>query len=430
MNIRAISQDWAEQKGYYRFLENEQVRSSELVKSLASACEQQVEGLHVLAVSDSSEINLQAHAKRVKGEGLGVVGNDQDLGFFIHPTLVLNGANGFPIGISTVSMWSRSPERQDKQTRRYKQLPIEEKESFKWLESAQNSQRCFQLGGAKSVTYIGDREADIYEEWVTIPNRQTHVLVRACRDRLLVGTEQTLFEHLSAQPCEGTYNLAVTADARQERTEREAWMAVRCCPVQLQRPQRLQGTDYPLSVALYAVDVQEVQPPFGQTPVHWRLLTTHPVLCIEQALQIVEWYAWRWRIEQLFATLKQGGLNLEATQLESASAIRRLCVLALSAAVRILQLAIGREDTEQSASLVFSAPEQQCLVQLAPTLNGRTLKQQNPYPPLTLAWSTWLIARLGGWSGYLRQRPPGTATLFQGLRRFDALFTGWSLAHG
>lgn len=186
--------------GYYRFLENQQVSLSELAKSLSAHCQQQVEGLHVLAVSDSSEINLQAHAGRLKPEGLGVVGNNQDLGFFIHPTLALNAASGFPLGISSVQMWSRPAERPDKHTRRYKQLPIQEKESLKWLESAASSQRCFELGGATTVTYIGDREADIYEQWVTVPNHQTHVLIRACRDRLLVGTRETPFTHLSQQP--------------------------------------------------------------------------------------------------------------------------------------------------------------------------------------------------------------------------------------
>ena len=86
VNIRAISQSRAEQVGYYRFLENQNVTLSELVRSVSDHCQQQVEGLHVLAISDSSEINLQAHAGRLKPKGLGVVGNNQDIGFFIHPT--------------------------------------------------------------------------------------------------------------------------------------------------------------------------------------------------------------------------------------------------------------------------------------------------------------------------------------------------------
>uniref|UniRef100_UPI0016858056 IS4 family transposase n=1 Tax=Cyanophyceae TaxID=3028117 RepID=UPI0016858056 len=337
-------------------------------------------------------------------------------------------ASGFPLGISSVQMWSRPAERPDKHTRRDKQLPLEEKESLKWLESAASSQRCFELGGATTVTYIGDREADIYEQWVTVPNHQTHVLIRACRDRLLVGTRETLFTHLSQQPCTGTYTLQVMADERKKRVAREALMTLRYCQVQCLRPRRLDGTDYPHSVVLYAVEAVEINPPPGQAPVHWRLLTTHRVVCLEQALQVIAWYGWRWRIEQLFATLKQSGLNLEATQLESGAAIQRLCVLALSPAMRVLQLTQGREDLTQSATVVFCDAQQRCLTELAPTLNGRTPKQHNPFPPLTLAWASWLIARLGGWSGYQSQRVPGIVTLFQGLRQIDSQFLGWSLA--
>jgi hypothetical protein len=212
----------------------------------------------------------------------------------------------------------------------------------------------------------------IYEEWVRVPNRQTHVLIRACRDRSIAGTTQTLFAYLSEQNCEGTYTLPVMGDPRKGRTSREAFMAVRCAQVSIQRPARLKGTDYPDSVSLYAVEAQEINPPAGQSPVHWRLLTTHPVVCLEQALQVIRWYSWRWKIEQLFALLKQGGFNLESTQLESGKAIQRLCVLALSAAVRVLQLSQGRQDELQSASVVFSELEQRCLTDLAPTLKGRT----------------------------------------------------------
>lgn len=423
-----MSSSRAEQVGYYRFLENDEVSVSELVTSQAHHCEQQVEGQHVLAISDSSEINLQAHAGRLKPEDIGVVGNHEEIGFYIHPTLVLNAKTGFPLGMSSVQVWHRPLEQQDKRSRSYKQLPIEQKESYKWIKAAHTSQPFLHSGGAQQVTYIGDSEADIYEAWSTIPASQTHLLIRACQDRRLVGEEQMLFDILSQQPCEGTYRLWLPGDERTGRAAREAWVAVRCCRVHLQRPARLNRSDYPPSVALYAVEAREVQPPAGQEAVHWRLLTTHPVVCIEQALQVIEWYRWRWRIEQLFATLKQPGLNLEATQLESGKAIQRLCVLALSVALRVLQLVEGRQDETQPAQPVLSSTQQQCLAQLAPTLAGRTTKQHNPHPPNTLAWVAWCIARLGGWSGYQSQRPPGIATMLRGLQQFESIFTGWRLA--
>ena len=88
----------------------------------------------------------------------------------------------------------------------------------------------------------------------------------------------------------------------------------------------------------------------------------------------------------------------------------------------------GRNNCDLPASVAFNLEQQQCLSQLAPSYQGKTPKQQNPYPPSSLPWATWLIARLGGWSGYLSQRPPGMPTLVHGLRRFESIFLGWKLS--
>ncbi|MFN6438169.1 MAG: IS4 family transposase [Nostoc sp. DedSLP01] len=430
VSIRQISKNRAEQVGYYRFLENKNVTVGELVRSLSDQCVLQVEGKHILAISDTSEINLQPHVGRLKATGLGVVGNNTDIGFYIHPTLVLDAANGFPLGISTVQQWTRDINHQDKHERNYSQLPIEEKESYKWLRSADETQRCISVGEAKMITHIGDRESDMYEEFVTVANQDNHVLVRARIDRRLVGKTSSLYTYLNQQPSEGTYTVDVPADARISRTAREALLIVRRAMVKIQRPDKLNGQDYPASVTLYAVEAVEVNPPPGQAPIHWRLLTTHQVVCLEQALQVIRWYTWRWRIEQIFATLKTAGLNLEATQLESIAAIQRLTVLALSVAVRILQLIQGRDNPDLPANIAFSHEQQQCLSILAPILEGKTRLQQNPYPPFSLAWATWIIARLGGWSGYKSQKPPGITTLVRGLEQFESTFFGWKLALG
>lgn len=172
VNIRQISKNRAEQIANYRFLENDKVTISELTKSLSDHCQQNVGGQHVLAISDTSEINLQSHKGRLKEQGLGVVGNNKDVGFFIHPTLVLNAETGFPLGLSTVQVWTRALNHADKKARKYKQQPIEAKESYKWLASAERSIRCLDGGDAKMVTHIGDREADLYEEWPQYPSNK------------------------------------------------------------------------------------------------------------------------------------------------------------------------------------------------------------------------------------------------------------------
>ncbi|NJL02686.1 MAG: hypothetical protein HC910_19785 [Spirulinaceae cyanobacterium SM2_1_0] len=155
----------------------------------------------MLAISDSSEINRQAHQGRLQPEGVGVVGNNQDVGFFIHPTLVVESETGLPLGLSTVQVWHRPAERPSKAERHYKRQPIEEKESYKWIKSAQGSEAVFEAGGVTQVTYIGDSESDIHEPWFQMPQTHRPLLVRACRDRLLSDCEASLFAHLALNPC-------------------------------------------------------------------------------------------------------------------------------------------------------------------------------------------------------------------------------------
>ncbi|MEO0768967.1 MAG: IS4 family transposase [Cyanobacteria bacterium J06649_4] len=413
---------------YYRFLRNPDVSLTTLINSLKAHCCEQLEGRQILAISDSSEINLQAHVGRLQPEGQGVVGNNRDIGFFIHPTMVVDRNSGLPLGLSTVQLWTRPAERASKAERDYQSLPIEEKESYKWIQSAKDSQDCFAFSDVNEVTYVGDSESDIYEPWFQIPEPKVHLLVRACKDRRIMESDSRLFAYLDTQPIAGTYELDIPGDLRTNRSARRATLAVRFTQVTLKQPKRMKQ-DYPEQVQLNAVDVIESYPPEDEEAIHWRLLTTHEVSSYEQARMLIQWYCWRWHIEQLFAILKQRCLDIEATQLESVAAIQKLCTLALSVALTVLQLTLGRENQDETADIAFNRDKQTCLGNLAPTLEGRTTKQKNPYSPGSLAWATWLIARLGGWSGYRSQRPPGFATIYRGLQQFDSMFMGWQLAH-
>ncbi len=359
VNIRKISKNRAEQVGYYRFLENENVSIGELVASVGENCALHLEGTqHILAISDTSEINLQSHVGRLKPEGIGVVGNNSDVGFYIHPTLAVDAENGFPLGLSTVQLWTREPDHLHKDERKYQNLPIEEKESYKWIKSAEETRTCLNRSNVKMITHIGDRESDIFEEFVRVPNKCNHLLVRVSQNRRLKDKSDSLYTYLGQQPIEGTYTVTVTTDSRIERKAREALLVVRCAKVEIQRPDKLSVADNPKSVQLYAVEAMEVNAPKDQKPIHWRLLTTHTIVCLEQALQVIKWYKWRWRIEQLFTTLKTVGLDIESTQLESILSIQRLTVLALSVAVRILQMLVGRDQPQLPATLAFSEQQQ------------------------------------------------------------------------
>lgn len=83
-------------------------------------------------------------------------------------------------------------------------------------------------------------------------------------------------------------------------------------------------------------------------------------------------------------------------------------MFAILAAVPILQLTLERDGTYgMNADIIFSSDELCYQEDLGPSLEGTTIQQHHPFPARTLAWSAWMIARLGGWSGYRSQSPPG-----------------------
>jgi len=403
-----------------RWLRNKKVTRQELMAVGCARTGLLATGLHVLAIHDTSEINYQRHADRVSG--LGTVGNGKDAGLFIHPLLAVDAASGACLGLAHQHQWLRM----EKAGKR-KQLPIEEKESYRWLKVAQAGKRC--LSEAAMVTIIADRESDIYEEWDRIPDDKTHLLTRACQNRKLANGEM-LFESLDRQPVVGCYGLDVVGRAG-ERTAHRAQMEIRYSEVEIQRPAHCKDKTAKPSIKLYAIDVREqASSVIGmEAPIHWRLLTTHRIDTIEAALLCVDWYCLRWTIEQLFRTLKRQGLNIESSQVETADSLMKLVCLTTQAAVSTMQLTLAREgQTDRPATDVFDHAAIDVMKTIQPQVEGRTVQQKNPHPQGTLAWAAWLIARLGGWKGYASEAKPGPITMLRGQQRFSAMHEGWKLA--
>src|SRR6202011_662925 len=136
--------------------------------------------------------------------------------------------------------------------------------------------------------------------------------------------------------------------------------------------------------------------PKNAEPVHWRLLTTHDVPDATAALQIVAWYKRRWIIEQLYRLMKSQGLRLEDSQIETADRLIKLAAVAAKAAAVTLQLLQARDgQSTESASTSFPEEEIAVLEALNTRIEGKTALQKNPHPKHSLAWASWIIARLG-----------------------------------
>ena len=223
----------------------------------------------------------------------------------------------------------------------------------------------------------------------------------------------------------------ISVPPRGQRAERQATVALRFGAATLQRPQTSAAKALPESVALWVVDVQEIDPPEGEEPVRWRLLTTHAVTSVAEARQIVTWYRMRWIIEQVFRSLKAHGLRIEDSQMVEARRFTKLAVVALIAAVRSMQLVLARDGTSgQQITDAVDPTDMPALRSLNTSLEGRTKLLKNPFDSNSLAWFAWIVARLGGWSGYTSRgyKPPGPKTMHHGLLRLDQILAGWRLA--
>lgn len=396
--------------------------AKELIDGACAGIGPRSSGRHVLAIQDTSEINLQRHADRVSG--LGTVGNGTDRGFFVHPLLTVDADDGACLGLAHLHLWQRTKGNAPN----YRDLPIEAKESARWIDTVISGKK--RLAEAAKITVVADREADIYEVWDRLPDARTHLLIRACRDRNLATiTGSTLFAWMDEQPVQGRYRITVPVTPK--RSAHEALLHVRFGSVTLKRPLHCSDKQAPPHLTLNVIDVVEDATTVvgDEEPIHWRLLTTHALATLDDARQCIQWYCLRWHIEQTFRTVKRQGLDLESSQLEHGARLEKLAVMAFSAAVHVMQLTLARDGkSSRPATDAFDVDEISVLQHIQPTLEGKTEKQKNPHPLRSLAWAAWIIARLGGWKGYASERKPGPITMLRGLQAFAAIQQGWLLA--
>lgn len=412
-NVAQACASRAKTKAAYRFLDHDQTTMQTLLQPhhLATEARVRAESI-VLAVQDTTSLNYTAHAAT---EGMGPIGTTAQgpQGLNLHSTLAFS-VEGTPLGFVDVQCWARDPDDFGKKDRRHR-LPIEAKESFKWLKSyravAAVQARCQDT----TLVSVGDREADIYElfqEAVAHP-QGPKLLVRAAHNRKLRDEQQRLWETMQSRPVDGIHVLPVPRQG--SRVARAANLAIRYAAVNLEAPAKRQGQVIPV----WAVLAQEQDAPAGVTPLEWMLLTTIPVTRLEQATEKLQWYARRWGIEVLHRTLKSG-CRIEQRQLGQADRIEACLAIDLVVAWRIYHLnKLGREVPQAPCTVYFEEAEWKALMVFT-TRNPVTPKQ-----PPTLREAIHRIAGLGGFLGRKSDGEPGTQTLWLGLQRLDDIAAMW-----
>jgi hypothetical protein len=408
VSVPEASKDKAGTMGAYRFFSNPKVNMEVILtphveSTIRRVSEQRV----VLAPQDTTTLDYRTH---VATEGLGPTNtqSDRGLGLLLHDTLAFT-PEGLPLGVLDAQCWVRDPEDRGKSSRR-KETPIEQKESMKWLRSFRRVAEVQKLCPKTRLVSMGDRESDIYELFLegTKDPQGPWLLVRAerTRQRLMVGGEESLWEHMARRAIGGY--LQVKLPRRGNRPARQATMALRFGEVELQAPK---DTGYG-PVKVWAVYLVEVDGP-DEKAVEWMLLTTAPVENVEDAKERVEWYTGRWAIEIYHRVLKSG-CCIEDRFLGTADRLEACLGVDMVVAWRVYHLTmLGREKPDLPCTHFFEEVEWKalwCYCYQTP---------EAPDEPPTMREAVRMVGFMGGHLCRKADGMPGTECIWRGLEKLD-----------
>jgi hypothetical protein len=408
---------WAATKAAYRFWDHdnvtpEAIRATHRNKAIECAKEYGT----ILAVQDTTSLNYAAHKAT---EGLGPIDGHGSLGVHVHSVLAVS-PNGVPCGLVHQQVWSRDGLKKGKKEKR-KQLPIEEKESYRWLESAEATQKA--MSPEMHIITVADREADIFELFA-LPRPDTmDLLIRATQDRCVQVEDpkmRKLWESVEAVP-EATDTMITHLEHKPGASARDVTFTLRWRTITILAPAN-KRKKYP-HITLTAILVTETEPPEGAEPLSWLLLTSLNVETFSQAAQCVIWYRYRWLIERYHFVLKSG-CHLEELQLETAERLERALATYCVVAWRLLWLTYqARKTPDISCELAFQDYEWQALYAFTHQTNVL------PSVPPSLHEAIHWVAKLGGFLARSSDGEPGVQTIWRGLRRLDDLASMWFLLH-
>jgi hypothetical protein len=408
-NIPEACGSKARTMGAYRFFQNPKVTMDVVLTAHTEATIERIKEHRVVLVpQDTTTLDYSTH---LMTEGLGPTNNKDDhaIGLLLHDTLAFT-EEGTPLGILDAQGWARDPKEKGKRDRR-KELPIEQKESMKWLRSFQKAAKVQKLCPQSMLVVMGDRESDIYELFLETSKASDgpKLLVRAEKTRNRKVDQEFLWDFMAKQKVAGS--LKIHVPHRGSRKARDAWIDARFAKVVLNSPKRYGSNP---SVTVWAVYVTEQANKTVPSPIEWMLLTTVEVKNFRDAQKRVEWYSGRWGIEVYHRTLKSG-CRIQDRQLEMADRLETCLGVDMVVAWRIYHLAmLGREIPETPCTVFFKEIEWKalcCYVNKTPI---------PPEKPPSIGKAVFMLGGIGGHLGRKGDGFPGTQTLWRGLVKLYA----------
>jgi Transposase DNA-binding/Transposase Tn5 dimerisation domain len=434
------SGDWAEAKATYRLWETEEVTPQAILAAHRDQVLERAKPHRVLLhIQDTTELDF---SKKKALQGAGPLSDKSRQGFFAHSEYVLQG-DGVPLGLWYSHIYARSPEEHGKKSAARKKLPIEEKESYRWLEAYRRACELRALSPKQLVISLGDREADIYESLQEYHQRKerrepvAHFILRCKHDRNITPQpqDQAVHTHLkaavAAAPLLGTMTLTIREKEQCKkvkgnrritlRSARQAVLEIRACPLELIPPGRPKGREL-TPIKIWVVMAKEINPPAGEEPIEWILLTDLSVRTLKKARQILHLYSQRWQIE-VFHKILKSGCHAEKCQLKEAERLLPRLAMQMIIAWRIHAMTLlGRACPDLPCGVLFEEWEWKPVVVI---FRGSAHESEEP----SLAQMNEWVGRLGGHLGRKSDGPPGPQTIWKGLARVRDFGQLWIALH-
>jgi hypothetical protein len=425
--IPLACEDWANTKAAYRFLDNNRVSEAEILAGHFEATRARAAATDgpILVLHDTTEfsfkrediaavgITRKAVAGKYQGGGLR---HYTACGILMHSSLAVT-TEQLPLGLVAAKFWTRE---QFKGTNALKKkinptrVPIEEKESFRWLENLRQSTAL--LNDPTRCVHIGDRESDIYELFCTAQDLGTHFLLRTCVDRLAGDGTHTISSEMAEVRCKGVHRIQVS-DRNGQLSD--ALLELRFRRIRVLPPIGKQSR-YP-QLDLTVLHATERGRPRNREPIQWKLITDLPVMSRASAIEKLHWYALRWKIETFHKILKSG-CRAEHSKLRTAERLVNLLAMFCILGWRIFWLTmLNRSTRHASPNLAFTPLEIDLLNRLA------SHEARPPGRQHSLSGCVTQLARLGGYLARKGDAPPGNTVIWRGLARLTDIEIGFIL---
>jgi hypothetical protein len=435
--VPAACQDWAATKAAYRFFDNDRVTEQGVLAGHFAATKARFDAHEgpVLVLQDTTEFIY----KRDKPEKIGFTkainsGRDKQgrlrehtlCGLLMHSSLAVT-TSGTPLGLAAAKFWTRSKFKGTAALKRKvnpTRVPIETKESYRWLENLRQSNEL--LGAPRRCVHIGDRESDIYELYCLAQDLGTSFLVRVQTDRL-AGPKKVLkdgeiesrvYKQLEAVAWAGRHTVHLGGEMGGHEN---VALKVKFATIETRPPIGKQKAYQPQKlVYIHALEEGE---PEGRSKVDWRLVTNLPVNTLAEAVEKLTWYALRWKIE-VFHKVMKSGCKAEDARLRTAERLVKLLAVIAVVSWRIFWITMSSRSSPDAAPRLALTPAEIAI------LDHLTPARKSPANQASsLATYVNRLARLGGYLNRSHDPPPGNTVMWRGLARLNDILLGMRIAH-